>query len=71
MKAKKGKFFNRGAHVKDYKYLACDNPIEVLEAPDIVSIALGQHIGKPSECVRSKLHRQNAAGAVFQWYCQG
>lgn len=51
MKAKKGKFFNRGAHVKDYKYLACDNPIEVLEAPDIVSIALGQHIGKPSECV--------------------
>ena len=54
MKAKKGKFFTRGAHVLDKKYLSMDNPIEIMEAPDIVSIALRQHIGKSAVCVVNK-----------------
>lgn len=53
MKAKKGKFFARGVHVSDRKFLSAENPIEILDAPDILAIPLAQHIGKPSECVVS------------------
>lgn len=48
MKARKGKFFSRGIHVHDNKKFSRDNPIEIMEAPDIVAIAVQQHIGKPS-----------------------
>ncbi len=51
MKLKKGKFFNRGVHPKDMKYLSCDAPIERMALPQTVAICLQQHIGKPAECV--------------------
>lgn len=49
MKAKKGKLFFRGAHIPDMKFLSAENPIETADVPDIVSIPLQQHIGKPAE----------------------
>ena len=49
MKAKKGKFFARGVHVGDRKFLSNENPIEILEAPDMLAIPLTQHIGKPAD----------------------
>ena len=48
MKARKGKFFAKGVHVPDNKEWSRDVPIERMEAPDIVAIAMQQHIGKPS-----------------------
>ena len=48
MKARKGKFFSKGIHIRDNKEFSRDNPIEVMEAPDIVAISVQQHIGKPS-----------------------
>lgn len=51
MKAINGKFFRRGVHVKDMKYLAKDMPIEEPDAPDIVHVCLKQHIGKPAKTV--------------------
>ncbi|MEG1535929.1 MAG: electron transport complex subunit RsxC [Clostridia bacterium] len=51
METKKGKFFNRGVHFDDKKYLAKDIPIEILDAPESVAISLAQHIGKPADAV--------------------
>ena len=51
LKAVRGRFFSRGAHVPDNKALTKDNPIEVIDAQDLVLISLGQHIGKPAEPV--------------------
>lgn len=48
MKAQKGKFFAKGIHIPDNKEWSRDVPIEVMEAPDIVSICMQQHIGKAS-----------------------
>ena len=49
LKIKKGKPFFRGIHVPDRKELARDRAIEVFDAPSVATIALSQHIGKPSE----------------------
>lgn len=46
MKAKNGKFFNRGVKLKDMKFLAKASPIKELPAPDTVYISVAQHIGK-------------------------
>ena len=48
MKAIKGKYLPKGVHVPDNKQWSMDVPIEVMEAPDIVSISTQQHIGRPS-----------------------
>lgn len=48
LKIRKGKFLSRGIRLHDMKYLAKDIPIEVMPAPEIVAISLGQHIGKPA-----------------------
>lgn len=48
MNTRKGKRFNRGIHPHDMKFLTCDNPIEVMPPPEVVSICLAQHIGKPA-----------------------
>lgn len=48
MKARKGKYFAKGVHVPDNKNWSREVPIEVLEAPDVVSICVQQHIGRPS-----------------------
>ncbi|MBO4323564.1 MAG: electron transport complex subunit RsxC [Clostridia bacterium] len=44
----KGKFFRRGVHAADMKYLAKNQPIEEASVPDEVCISLSQHIGKPA-----------------------
>lgn len=54
MKAINGRFFNRGVHVKDMKYLSKDKPIEELNAPDTVCICLNQHIGKSAKSLVAK-----------------
>ena len=51
MKAIKGKFFHRGVHVKDMKFLAKEQPIEEPSAPELVHICLSQHIGKPAKAI--------------------
>ncbi len=51
MKIRKGKRLSRGVHVCDMKHLTRDNPIEIMTPPEMVSICLAQHIGKPSECL--------------------
>lgn len=51
MKLKKGKFFRRGIHPHDMKYLSCECPIETMTPPESIAISLQQHIGKPAECV--------------------
>ncbi len=48
MKAIKGKFFPYGVHIADNKSLSCDCAIEEMPTPQIVAIALSQHIGKPA-----------------------
>lgn len=48
MKARNGKFFSRGVHFRDMKFISKDCPIRRLEAPDVASIAVQQHIGKPA-----------------------
>ncbi|MBP5242254.1 MAG: hypothetical protein J6Z36_01010 [Clostridia bacterium] len=48
MKAILGKFFRRGIHAADMKYLAKNSPIEEASVPSEVCIALAQHIGKPA-----------------------
>ena len=48
MKARNGKFFSRGVHFRDMKFISKDCPIRRLEAPAVASIALQQHIGKPA-----------------------
>lgn len=45
---RKGKFFSRGVHIADMKFISKDCPIRTLQAPETVSIALQQHIGKPA-----------------------
>lgn len=48
MKTISGKFFRRGIHTADMKYLAKNQPIEEATVPKEVCIALSQHIGKPA-----------------------
>lgn len=48
MNTRKGKRLTRGIHPHDMKFLTCDNPIEVMPPPEVVSICLAQHIGKPA-----------------------
>ena len=48
MKARNGKFISRGVHFRDMKFISKDCPISKLDAPEIVSIAVQQHIGKPA-----------------------
>ena len=48
---KKGKYFPRGIHVHDMKYLSKNSPIEVLPEPEEVSICLAQHIGSPASSI--------------------
>ena len=48
MESVSGKFFRRGIHAKDMKYLAKDMPIEEATVPKEVCISLSQHIGKPA-----------------------
>lgn len=43
-----GKYFGRGVHIRDMKFISKDYAIAPLETPDVVSIATQQHIGKPS-----------------------
>ena len=43
-----GKYFSRGIHIPDKKYLSKDIPIREMETPSFVAISLGQHIGKPA-----------------------
>jgi electron transport complex protein RnfC len=45
---KNGKYFSRGIHIPDKKYLSKDIPIRDMETPSVVAISLGQHIGKPA-----------------------
>ncbi len=54
MKAKKGKYFARGAHIPDKKSYTENKPIEIMDSPELVSISLAQHIGKPAECIVQK-----------------
>lgn len=51
MNTHKGKRLTRGVHPKDMKHLTSENPIEIMPAPDVVSICLAQHIGKPAVAV--------------------
>ena len=51
MKAIKGKRFRRGIHIADKKQYAADAYIEVAPVPQILSISMSQHIGKPCQIV--------------------
>lgn len=51
MEPRKGRAFFRGVHVRDRKELSKDVPIEAFPEPEIATISLSQHIGRPAECV--------------------
>ena len=48
MESVSGKFFRKGIHTSDMKYLAKNVPIEEATVPKEVCISLSQHIGKPA-----------------------
>ncbi len=49
MKAKKGKLFRRGIHIADKKQYSKMSYIQDAPVPEILSISLAQHIGKPAD----------------------
>ena len=45
--------FKGGIHPNDMKHLTCEKPIKELDAPDILTFPLSQHIGAPAvPCVK-------------------
>ncbi len=48
MKAVKGKYYFGGVHPKGKKELTADLPIEVMSAPEVVTVSTSQSLGKPA-----------------------